>query len=164
MIIYLLRRLLLSLITLMILVVVGFSVSYYTPHAPLASEGVFTAFIHYVSALLRGDFGVSAINGQSIGEQLKFVFPATLELCVLAFAISLGLGIPLGITATVFKHKWPDNIITTISLFGFSIPTFWLALLLTLLFSLNLGLLPASGRYDLLYQIPPVTGVALIDA
>lgn len=51
MIIYLLRRLLLSLITLMILVVVGFSVSYYTPHAPLASEGVFTAFIHYVSAL-----------------------------------------------------------------------------------------------------------------
>lgn len=164
MIIYLLRRLLLALVTLFTLTIVGFCVSYYTPHAPLANDGAVSAYAHYIGGLLRGDFGVSAINGQSITEQLKFVFPATLELCVLAFAISLGLGLPLGIMAAMFKHKWPDNIITTISLFGFSIPTFWLGLLLTLLFSLNLGLLPASGRYDLLYQIPPVTGVALIDA
>lgn len=164
MIIYLLRRLLLALVTLFILTIVGFCVSYYTPHAPLANDGAVSAYVHYIGGLLRGDFGVSAISGQSITEQLKFVFPATLELCVLAFAISLGLGLPLGIMAAMFKHKWPDHIITTISLFGFSIPTFWLGLLLTLLFSLNLGLLPASGRYDLLYQIPPVTGVALIDA
>ncbi|AKJ42262.1 putrescine export ABC transporter permease SapB [Pragia fontium] len=164
MIIYLLRRLLLSLVTLLILTVVSFSISYYPSNAPLSGAGLFEAYSFYISDLLHGEFGTSVINGQDIGEQLKIVFPATLELCFFAFIIALGLGTPLGIAAAMTKSKWPDRIITSVSLLGFSIPIFWLALLLMLFFSLNLELLPVSGRYDLLYQIQPVTGVALIDA
>ncbi|AWH87371.1 putrescine export ABC transporter permease SapB [Limnobaculum parvum] len=164
MIIYILRRLLLAFVTLLILTFVSFGISYFTPNAPLAGAHLFDAYVFYMESLLQGEFGTSVINGQIIGEQLKIVFPATLELCVFAFVIALGLGIPLGILAAMSKEKWPDHIITSISLFGFSIPIFWLALLLMLFFSLTLGWLPVSGRYDLLYQIKPITGVALIDA
>lgn len=164
MIIYLLRRLLLSLITLLVLTMISFSVSYYTPNAPLGEAALLDAYLFYMKGLFQGDFGLSIINGQVIGEQLRIVFPATLELCFFAFIIALGLGIPLGITAAMMKNKWADHIITSVSLLGFSIPIFWLALLLMLFFSLNIGWLPVSGRYDLLYQIEPVTGVALIDA
>lgn len=164
MIIYILRRLLLALVTLGILTLISFSVSYYTPNAPLNGAHVLDAYSFYLKSLLEGEFGTSVINGQSIGSQLKIVFPATIELSVFAFIIALGLGIPLGLIAGVNKQKWPDNIITSIALFGFSIPVFWLALLLMLFFSLNIGLLPVSGRYDLLYQINPVTGFALVDA
>lgn len=164
MIIYILRRLLLTLITLGILTLVSFSVSYYTPNAPLSGAHLFDAYYFYLKNLLEGEFGTSVINGLTISSQLKIVFPATIELCFFAFTIALGLGTLLGLIAGINKQKWADNIITSIALLGFSIPVFWLALLLMLFFSLNIGLLPVSGRYDLLYQIEPVTGFALVDA
>lgn len=164
MIIFTLRRLVLLLVTLCLLTLVGFSLSYYTPHAPLNGAALFDAYHFYLSSLLQGDFGRSSINGQAISEQLKEVFPATVELCVLAFMLSLLIGIPLGITAGVTQNRGPDIVISTLALIGFSIPVFWLALLLTLFFSLHLGWLPVSGRFDLLYQVKPVTGFALIDA
>nr|WP_211186000.1 putrescine export ABC transporter permease SapB [Brenneria salicis] len=158
------RRLVLLLVTLCLLTLVGFSLSYYTPHAPLNGAELFDAYHFYLSSLLQGDFGRSSINGQAISEQLKEVFPATVELCLLAFMLSLLIGIPLGITAGVMQNRGPDIVISTLALIGFSIPVFWLALLLTLFFSLHLGWLPVSGRFDLLYQVKPVTGFALIDA
>nr|WP_113868348.1 putrescine export ABC transporter permease SapB [Brenneria salicis]NMN91849.1 cationic peptide transport system permease protein [Brenneria salicis ATCC 15712 = DSM 30166]RBP59896.1 cationic peptide transport system permease protein [Brenneria salicis ATCC 15712 = DSM 30166]RLM29861.1 antimicrobial peptide ABC transporter permease SapB [Brenneria salicis ATCC 15712 = DSM 30166] len=164
MIIFTLRRLVLLLVTLCLLTLVGFSLSYYTPHAPLNGAELFDAYHFYLSSLLQGDFGRSSINGQAISEQLKEVFPATVELCLLAFMLSLLIGIPLGITAGVMQNRGPDIVISTLALIGFSIPVFWLALLLTLFFSLHLGWLPVSGRFDLLYQVKPVTGFALIDA
>ncbi len=66
--------------------------------------------------------------------------------------------------AGITRHKWQDNLINAIALLGFSIPVFWLALLLTLFCSLTLGWLPVSGRFDLLYEVKPITGFALIDA
>nr|WP_216660429.1 MULTISPECIES: putrescine export ABC transporter permease SapB [unclassified Brenneria] len=158
------RRLLLLLVTLFLLTLVGFSLSYYTPHAPLSGAALFDAYRFYLIGLLQGDFGRSSINGQAILVQLKEVFPATIELCLLAFILSLLVGIPLGITAGVMQNKGPDIVISTLALIGFSLPVFWLALLLTLFFSLHLGWLPVSGRFDLLYQVKTVTGFALIDA
>lgn len=87
-----------------------------------------------------------------------------MELCLLAFATALFIGIPLGIIAGVLRGKWQDTAISTFALLGFSMPVFWLALLLMLFFSLHLGWLPVSGRFDLLYQVKPITGFALIDA
>ncbi|RLM26558.1 antimicrobial peptide ABC transporter permease SapB [Brenneria alni] len=164
MIIFTLRRLVLLLVTLFLLTLVGFSLSYYTPHAPLNGASLFDAYHFYLTSLLQGDFGRSSINGQAISAQLKDVFPATTELCLLAFALSLLVGIPLGVTAGVMQNKAPDIVISTLALVGFSLPVFWLALLLTLFFSLHLGWLPVSGRFDLLYQVKNVTGFALIDA
>lgn len=115
--------------------------------------------------MLHWDFGVSSINGQLISEQLREVFPATMELCILAFGFTaLLIGIPVGMIAGVMRNKWPDTLISAVALVGFSIPVFWLALLLTLFFSLTLGWLPVSGRFDLLYEVKNVTGFALIDA
>ncbi|WP_409310867.1 putrescine export ABC transporter permease SapB [Pectobacterium sp. B1J-3] len=164
MIIFTLRRLLLLLVTLFMLTLVGFSLSYYTPSAPLSGAGLFDAYQFYLSSLLQADFGRSSINGQAISEQLKDVLPATIELCILAFAFSLMVGIPLGITAGMMQNRGPDIVISTLALVGFSLPVFWLALLLTLFFSLYLGWLPVSGRFDLLYQVESITGFALIDA
>lgn len=120
--------------------------------------------VFWFNGLIHWDFGVSSINGQPIAEQLKEVFPATMELCILAFGFALIVGIPVGMIAGITRHKWQDNLINAIALLGFSIPVFWLALLLTLFCSLTLGWLPVSGRFDLLYEVKPITGFALIDA
>lgn len=164
MIIFTLRRLLLLLITLFLLTLVAFSLSYFTPNAPLQGASLWDAYRFYFVSLCHFDFGVSSINAETINQQLQAVFPTTMELCVLAFTLALLIGIPLGILAGVMRGKWPDIAISTLALVGFSIPVFWLALLLMLFFSLQLGWLPVSGRLDLLYQLKNVTGLTLVDA
>ncbi|CDH34498.1 putrescine export ABC transporter permease SapB [Xenorhabdus bovienii] len=164
MIIYILRRLLLLLVTLFFLSLISFSLMYFTPHGPLSGASLNDAYVFYFHSLLQCDFGISSINGERIIEQLYSVFPATMELCILSFSMALLIGIPLGIIAGVWRNKKADTIISTFALLGFSIPVFWLALLLTLLFSLYLGWLPVSGRFDLLYRMEQVTGSALVDA
>jgi cationic peptide transport system permease protein len=163
-IIYILRRLLLLIITLFLLSLVSFSLSYFTPDAPLEGAALSDAWWFWFKGMLQFDFGVSSTNGQEIGLQLREVFPATMELCILAFLFALLVGIPLGICAGVMRNKWQDKTISALALIGFSAPIFWLALLLTLFFSLTLGWLPVSGRHDLLYPVQSVTGFALIDA
>jgi cationic peptide transport system permease protein len=76
-----------------------------------------------------------------------------MELCILAFGFALLVGIPVGMLAGIMRNKWPDTLISALALLGFSIPVFWLALLLTLFFSLTLGWFPVSGRFDLLYEV-----------
>lgn len=71
--------------------------------------------------MLHWDFGVSSINGQLISEQLREVFPATMELCILAFGFALLIGIPVGMIAGVMRNKWPDTLISAVALVGFSI-------------------------------------------
>lgn len=164
MIIFTLRRLLLLLVTLFFLTVVGFCLSYFTPHAPLQGASLWNAWAFWFDSVMHWDFGVSSINGQPISEQLRQVFPATMELCILAFGLALLVGIPVGMLAGITNNKWQDKVISFFALLGFSIPVFWLALLLTLFFSLTLGWLPVSGRFDLLYEVKNVTGFALIDA
>ncbi len=164
MIIFTLRRLLLLLITLFILSLAGFSLRYFTPHSPFMDNTLFDALQCYFTSLMHWDFGVSTINGQPVSQQLRETFPATMELCVLAFSLALLVGIPLGIIAGVMRGKWPDIVISSLALIGFSTPVFWLAILLILFFSLYLGWLPVSGRFNLLYEVKPVTGLALFDA
>lgn len=164
MIIFTLRRLLLLIVTLLFLAVVGFSLNYFTPNAPLQGASLWNAWMFWFESLLHWDFGVSSVNGQSINEQLREVFPATMELCLLAFGLALLVGIPVGMLAGITRNRWQDKLISALALVGFSIPVFWFALLLTLFFSLTLGWLPVSGRFDLLYEVKPVTGFALVDA
>ena len=164
MIIFTLRRLLLLLVTLFFLTVVGFCLSYFTPHAPLQGASLWNAWAFWFDSVMHWDFGVSSINGQPISEQLRQVFPATMELCIMAFGFALLVGIPVGMLAGITRNKWQDKVISFFALLGFSIPVFWLALLLTLFFSLTLGWVPVSGRFDLLYEVKNVTGFALIDA
>ncbi|XDY36026.1 putrescine export ABC transporter permease SapB [Klebsiella pneumoniae] len=164
MIIFTLRRLLLLLITLFFSDLCRFQPELFHPSCPLQGASLWNAWLFWFEGVLHWDFGVSSINGQLISEQLREVFPATMELCILAFGFALLIGIPVGMIAGVMRNKWPDTLISAVALVGFSIPVFWLALLLTLFFSLTLGWLPVSGRFDLLYEVKNVTGFALIDA
>lgn len=75
MIIFTLRRLLLLLVTLFFLTFIGFSLSYFTPHAPLQGASLWNAWLFWFQGVLHWDFGVSSINGQLISEQLREVFP-----------------------------------------------------------------------------------------
>lgn len=163
MMLYLVRRLLLLAIILLILSAVGFALNSFTPGAPVTEEPLPDAFVHWLTQLAHLDFGVSHIDGQPVSRQLAEVLPATLELCFLAFLLSMIVGIPLGTLSGVLYGKWQDKTISALALTGFSVPVFWLALSLPLFLSLSLEWFPLSGRLDLLYPLKNVTGFLLID-
>ena len=92
------------------------------------------------------------------------LFPATIELALCAILFALILGIPAGIIAAVRRNSIFDHGVMGVSLTGYSMPIFWWGLLLILLFSVQLGWTPVSGRIAVKYFIEPVTGFMLIDA
>ncbi|WED20725.1 ABC transporter permease subunit [Vibrio sp. JC009] len=158
---YTIRRLYLFVITLTILTMVGYSILRLNLNLP--EIGFMAGWAAYIEQILQLDFGINN-NGIPVIEELVVVFPATLELCIIAFTFSLLIGIPLGTIAGMRQGKLADNIISFISMAGYSAPLFWMALLMIMFFSLHLELLPVSGRYNLLYEIDHVTGFAIIDA
>ncbi len=126
-------------------------------------SSVLEQYILYVRRLITGEWGLSFSSQQPVLHEVKTVLPATLELAAYALAVSLLVGIPLGLLAAIKQGSLLDRIITIGASIGYSLPVFWWALLLIMLFSLQLGLLPTSGRLSVLYEIPPVTGFMLID-
>lgn len=117
----------------------------------------------YIGRLLDGNWGVSFTNGMGVYSQVFNVLPATIELAFYALLYSFIVAIPLGILASDVRKPWLDKPILALSLIGFSMPIFWFALILILIFSINLGWLPISGRLSLIYEIPTVTGFILVD-
>jgi dipeptide transport system permease protein len=117
----------------------------------------------FVGKALKGDMGESVISRRPVTEEFMDRFPATLELGFTALLWATLLGIPLGILAAVKRNSIFDYGVMGFSLIGYSMPIFWWGLLLILLFSVQLGWLPVSGRIDIVYDIPPVTGFLLID-
>lgn len=126
-------------------------------------SSVLEQYILYVRRLITGEWGLSFSSQQPVLHEVKTVLPATLELAAYALAVSLLVGIPLGLLAAIKQSSLLDRVITIGASIGYSLPVFWWALLLIMLFSLQLGLLPTSGRLSVLYEIPPVTGFMLID-
>jgi cationic peptide transport system permease protein len=160
---YTIRKLNLFIITLLILTIVGFEILRLDPDSYWNSVNFWHGWTAYISNLSQLNFGVNHA-GVSIQNEIRFVFPATLELCFFAFLISLSIGIPLGTLAGMKQGKWTEKIISFVAMFGYSAPVYWVALSMIFLFSLNKEWFPVSGRYDLLYQLDHVTGFALIDA
>lgn len=105
-------------------------------------------FIHF-------DLGESWATGASIAASIAERLPRTLLLSIVMMVISFGIGIPLGVIAAINQNKIQDNLCMTLALVGISIPNFWLALLLVLLFSVKLGWFPAMGIGGLQYYILP---------
>lgn len=160
---YSVRRLNLFIITLLILTFVGYSLVRLDPNSVWTTQAFLPGWVDYVSQLSRLDFGLTKA-GIPITNELAAVLPATLELCFVAFMISVVVGIPAGTIAGMRKGKWLDNIISFSSMVGYAAPLFWIALLMIMYFSLNYQWFPVAGRYDLLYEIDHVTGFALVDA
>ena len=104
---------------------------------------------------LHFDLGNSWATGASVKDAILERLPRTLILATTMMAISFCIGVPLGIMAAIHQNQWQDNLCMTLALIGISIPNFWLALLLVLLFSVKLGWLPAMGIGGLQYYILP---------
>ena len=126
---------------------------------------VWRQFADYAWKLLHGDFGVSVASQQKVLTEFLTLFPATLELSFFAMLFALLIGVPAGAVAAVKRGSFFDQALVTISLIGYSMPIFWWGLLLIMFVSVDLGLTPVSGRIDLVqYYIEPRTGFMTIDA
>ena len=99
----------------------------------------------YVARLARGDLGNSFANRFPVATLVADRFPATVELALAALLIALIIAVPVGVVSAVRQYSWLDNLAMGGALVGVSMPTFWLGLLLILLFALQLQWLPASG-------------------
>ena len=118
----------------------------------------------YLSRLLHGDLGRSVVTHEPVIREFQSLFPATIELSLCAIVFALCLGLPAGIIAAVWRNSVFDHGVMGLSLTGYSMPIFWWGLLLILLFSVQLGLTPVSGRIAVQYFVEPVTGFLLLDS
>jgi peptide/nickel transport system permease protein len=102
-------------------------------------------YAYWVGGVLRGDLGQSVRTQLPVRELIAQKLPVTVELALLAFAVALVIGIPAGIVSAVWRGTAWDYAANVFALWGLSTPNFWLGILLILLFSVQLGWLPASG-------------------
>lgn len=117
-------------------------------------------YLRYFQAALRGDFGVSFRNNQPALDLIWQRVPKTVELGAATFLTAILLGIPLGVLAAIWRDSWIDRLTMSFAVFGFSMPNFFLGILLILLFALQLRLLPSSGYGTWQHMIMPVFTLA----
>ncbi|SES34510.1 dipeptide transport system permease protein [Tranquillimonas rosea] len=121
-------------------------------------------YIDYLAGIFQGDLGTSFVTKRPVIDEFFALFPATLELSLCAIVIAILLGIPAGVIAAVYRGKFFDRTLMTTALVGYSMPIFWWALLLIIVFSSGLGWTPVSGRISLMYFFDTPTGFMLIDS
>ncbi len=186
---YILRRLLLSFIVLLGVIVIIFTITRIVPSDPAAKwaggratpEQVAAAaielgldkpvpvqFANYIIDLVQGDMGYSLRTRNPVVSDLKTFIPATIELVLLGTIIAMFIGIPLGLYSAKYKNKLLDHISRFFSIGCVSLPAFWVALGLQLVFYSYLGVLPLGGRVSvdisLNYTLPNITGMLLFDS
>ena len=110
------------------------------------NDPVVVQFYHFLTNAIQGDFGLSLRQGQKVSLLLRERLPATLELSIAAALIALVVGVPLGVYTALKRHGKLSQALLAFSLFGVSLPTFLIGILLILIFSVQLGWLPSYGR------------------
>ncbi|HET8679228.1 MAG TPA: ABC transporter permease [bacterium] len=127
-------------------------------------------FADYMSNVARGDLGTSLRTGRAVGPELTRRFPVTLQLAFMGLLVAIAIGIPVGILAALRRGRVADYLATAFVLLGLSVPSFWLGVLLILLFALRLGWLPPTGYIspgeslsgNLLHMILPALSLGLV--
>jgi peptide/nickel transport system permease protein len=185
---YLFRRLIMAVFVLISVSIITFFIARVIPSDPAAAwvgthptreqiaearqelgldRPLWEQYWRYAGSLVRGDFGTSIQSHQPILSDLRAYLPATMELVLAAMFIAIVIGIPLGVLSGAKKGSLLDHSTRLVSIAGVSIPTFWLGLLLQLLFFSRLGLLPLGGRISnqvaLNNPVHTITGFYLID-
>ncbi len=138
-------------------------------HAELSAQlgfdkPIWAQYLDFLGRLMHGDLGNSLVTKKPVLTEFLALFPATVELGLVAIVIATLVGVPVGVLAAIRRGSWFDQISMTGALIGFSMPIFWWGLLLIIFFSGILQWTPVSGRISLLYFFPPVTGFMLIDS
>lgn len=183
---YILRRILLAIPALFGLVILTFVLSRVVPADPaaaLAGDAATPAQLAEIRArygldrpileqalihlrqVLTGDFGNSIFTGRPVAQEIAQRLPATLELTIVALLLAACLGIPLGLIAALDHNGPVDHLVRLLSVGGLALASFWLAIMLQLVFSMDLDWLPLRGRVDVVLGMPPhVTGFVMIDS
>lgn len=122
-------------------------------------------FVVYMGDLIKGDLGTSIVTTRPVVDELLRYAPATLELVFVAMALGILVGVPLGMLSAVYKDGPLDHVTRIFSISGVALPAFWFGILLQLLFAVELGWLPVSGRLPLVTRPPePITHLLLVDS
>ena len=186
---FLARRLLLGILTLFGVILITFVLVRVVPSDPAAQwvggratpaqveaareelgldKPIYAQLKRYIRDLLKGNLGYSLMTHQPIMKELKNRFPATMELVLISSIVALLIGLPLGLISANTKNSWIDHFSRFFSIGAISIPTFWLALVLQLIFFMFLGLLPSGGQLSMkikLFQsVPHITGFIFLDS
>jgi len=164
---YIIRQLLLAALVLVGVSIVTFVIARLLPSDPVAlyvwprakpetreaarvklglDRPLYERHLRYMGEVLRGDFGISVRSRRPIVDDLRVFLPATLELVFVSMIFTVLIGIPLGVLSAAFKDGWLDHFSRVFAVVNVSMPVFWLALLMQLLFVRQLGLLPIGGR------------------
>lgn len=180
---YIIKRLLLMIPVVIMVAVLIFTIMYFTPGDPaiiilgpnasleqLAAKRVelgidqpyLVQLLNYLkNVFIRFDFGNSFINGRSVSAQIMERFPRTFMIAAFSVLFSVAAGVPLGIIAAVNQYSWKDNASMFAALIAASMPGFWIAQMMSLLFALKLGWLPATGIDSWKCYILPVVANAI---
>jgi peptide/nickel transport system permease protein len=118
----------------------------------------------FLKDALRGDLGDSITTGRPVTTELLVRFPATLELTGFAMLVAILVGVPVGVISAVRQYSLLDKFTSVLALTGISMPIFWLAMILIVIFTVKLQLLPFPGRLDSGYTITAITGMVLVDS
>ena len=118
---------------------------------------------HYLKQTASGDLGTSIVSREPVAREFAALFPATIELALAALVLALVVGVTLGALAALNRGKFIDQGVMGLATLGHSMPIFWWGLVLIMVFSVDLGLTPVSGRIAIEYDIEARTGFMLID-
>ena len=187
---FILRRLLTAIFVLIGVSVITFSISHVVPTDPAAlylgstkarpedlerirlklglDRPLPVQYAIYMNDLFHGDLGTSIATKRPVLQELTDRLPATLELLFFGMFIATLIGVPLGVVSARWQGTWADVFVRIISIFGVSMPAFYLGLLMQIVFFRNLGLFPLSGRVDsdlrFTSPIDPITSFFLLDS
>ncbi|MFP8890579.1 ABC transporter permease [Natrialbaceae archaeon A-CW2] len=110
-------------------------------------------YIDWMSGVVQGDLGTSIRSGEDVSTLIWDRLPATIELAVVAMAVTFVIALPLGVISAVRQHSWVDNVSMFFAIFWISMPSFWLGLILILIFSVELSIFPISGRRGSIFTL-----------
>jgi peptide/nickel transport system permease protein len=125
---------------------------------------LYIQYFKFLESAAAGEFGKSFKYSEPVTRVIKTRLPATFELAFFAIVIATLLAIPIGVWAGARPNSWLDNLGTTFGLFGISMPSFWLGIMLILLLAGVLNILPTSGRSTYGVAGPEITGFYLLDS
>lgn len=186
---YIIRRLSLSLLVIFGVSVLTFLLTWVVPSNPALrwvgphatqeqvararielglDKPVYVRYYKYVTNLLQGDWGISIRTHQPVLRDIATYLPASLELIIFGMLIAVIIGIPLGVISAARDGTIIDHLSRTLSIAGVALPTFWLGMILQLIFFKQLKLFPLGGRIDTLvmvtYPVEHITGFYLVDS
>ncbi|WP_457636751.1 ABC transporter permease [Oceanithermus sp.] len=118
-------------------------------------------YIRFMEKLLQGDLGISFLSGEPALKLILERFPTTFNLVMVSMLIAVILGLPMGVAAAIRADMWLDRFLRFLSVLGISAPTFWIGIMLILIFSVNLGWLPSSGLSSWKHYLMPAFTLSL---